>query len=110
MIDPFYFKLKDEYPEAFTAVDDQFQKNCPPSQPSSPLSRNARTRNPDTAAYFQCIIDAIDYVAEDLNLTVNWPQTKQELEPHMANLGNCTNLWWVAISMRIMLSKMHVTH
>lgn len=84
---PRLMKLKNEHPEAYRAVLNQLQVSS-----ASQLSL-ADARNQDLADHFECIIDAIDDVVEELNVTDNWPQTKEELAPLMGNLANCTNLW-----------------
>lgn len=83
---PLLMKMKNEYPKAFKAVANQLQGDSS-SQLSLPDAHNQ-----ELADHFECIIDVIDDVVDELNVTDNWPETKEELSPLMENLANCTNL------------------
>lgn len=48
------------------------------------------SRNAETAKRYQCVIDVIDGVWTENNLGPEWNQTKEVIQPHMENLGNCT--------------------
>lgn len=77
-----------------TKIRDQISRDCYASPDAEDfieiIDMTIAPRNEETAAKFQCVVDAIDEVWTENNLGPEWNETKATLTVQIAKLSNCT--------------------